>query len=141
MRDINGQLGQPLRSNDFLNSIVQRSSIAGGAFDFDLPQYHYWLQMPQQERALQLDDWRHEVTPVQDAVELLLNLIRAEKLSAIGSPYIVPSLERTCISIAAYGRSSERSLPAQPSHPTPKQAQSHPSAFRSHDTSRARWPS
>ena len=68
--------GSPFASNDFLNSIVQRSSIAGGAFDFDLPQFHYWLQMPQQERALQLDDWRHEVTPVQDAVELLLNLIR-----------------------------------------------------------------
>lgn len=76
VRKISGQLGQPLRSNEFLNSIVQRSSIAGGAFDFDLPQYHYWLRMPQDERALQLDDWRHEVSPVQAAVELLLALIR-----------------------------------------------------------------
>lgn len=76
VRKINGQLGQPLRSNEFLNGIVQRSSIAGGAFDFDLPQYHYWLQMPHNERALQLDDWRHEVTAVQNSVELLLTLIR-----------------------------------------------------------------
>ncbi len=76
VRDINGQLGQSLRGNEFLNSIVQRSSIAGGNFDFDLPQYHYWLRMPQQERSLQLDDWRHEVSAVQDAVELLLSLIR-----------------------------------------------------------------
>ena len=76
VRDINGQLGQSLRSNEFLNSIVQRSSIAGGNFDFDLPQYHYWLRMPQQERSLQLDDWRHEVSAVQEAVELLLSLIR-----------------------------------------------------------------
>ncbi len=80
VRDINGQLGQALRGNEFLNSIVQRSSIAGGSFDFDLPQYHYWLQMPQQERSLQLDDWRHEVSAVQDAVELLLNLIRNSAL-------------------------------------------------------------
>jgi cell division protein ZapD len=77
VREINGQLAQALRSNEFLNSIVQRNSIAGGSFDFDLPQYHYWLQMPQEERSLQLDDWRHEISPVQDAVELLLGLIRS----------------------------------------------------------------
>jgi cell division protein ZapD len=76
VREINGQLGQSLRSNEFLNSIVQRSSIAGGSFDFDLPQYHYWLQMPQGERSLQLDGWRQEIAAVHDAVDLLLNLIR-----------------------------------------------------------------
>jgi len=76
VRQISGQLGGALRANEFLNSILQRSSIAGGGFDFDLPQYHYWLQMPQQERTLQLDDWRNEISPVQDAVELLLTLIR-----------------------------------------------------------------
>lgn len=76
VREINGQLGQALRGNEFLNSIVQRSSIAGGSFDFDLPQYHHWLQMPHAERSLQLDDWRHEVSAVQDAVDLLLGLIR-----------------------------------------------------------------
>ena len=76
VRDVSGQLAQGLRSNEFLNSIVQRSSIAGGSFDFDLPQYHYWLQMPQTERSLQFDDWRHEISAVQDSVELLLGLIR-----------------------------------------------------------------
>lgn len=76
VRDVKGQLGQPLRANEFLKSIVQRSSIAGGSFDFDLPQYHLWLQMPQSERSLQLDDWRHEISPVHQAVDLLLNLIR-----------------------------------------------------------------
>ncbi len=76
IREVSGQLGQALRGNDFLNSIVQRSSIPGGSFDFDLPQFHYWLNMPQAERLMQLDDWRHEVSPVQDAVELLLGLIR-----------------------------------------------------------------
>jgi cell division protein ZapD len=76
VREIRGQLGQALRNNEFLNGILQRSSIAGGGFDFDLPQYHYWLKMPEQERLLQLDDWRHEVIAVQNAVELLLTLIR-----------------------------------------------------------------
>jgi cell division protein ZapD len=77
VRDVSGQLGHALRNNEFLNSIVQRSSIAGGAFDFDLPQYHYWLQMPQAERQQQLADWQREVGAVQDAVELLLGLIRS----------------------------------------------------------------
>ena len=76
VRDVNGQLAQSLRSNEFLNSIVQRSSIAGGSFDFDLPQYHYWLQLSQAERTRQLNEWRQEVMPVQDAVTLLLGLIR-----------------------------------------------------------------
>ncbi len=77
IRGVNGQLGQALRGNEFLNSIVQRSSIAGGSFDFDLPQYHYWLQMPPEVRGPQLDAWRREVRPVQNAVELLLALIRS----------------------------------------------------------------
>ncbi|MCB1802395.1 MAG: cell division protein ZapD [Gammaproteobacteria bacterium] len=77
VRDVNGQLGQSLRSNDFLSSIQQRSSIPGGAFDFDLPQYHYWLQMPHEARTQQLAEWRDDVAPVRQAVTLLLGLIRS----------------------------------------------------------------
>lgn len=82
MRDVSGQLGQALRGNDFLNSIVQRSSIAGGSFDFDLPQYHYWLQMPAGDRHAQMHDWHNEVAPVQDAVDLLISLIRSSAVPA-----------------------------------------------------------
>lgn len=81
IHDVNGQLGQALRSNDFLNSIVQRSSIAGGSFDFDLPQFHYWLNMPQARRTAQLDGWRDEVIVVQQAVELVLGLIRGSAVA------------------------------------------------------------
>lgn len=77
VRDVNGQLAQALRSNDFLSSIQQRSSIPGGAFDFDLPQYHYWLQMPQAARAGHLGEWSDQVAPVREAVTLLLGLIRS----------------------------------------------------------------
>lgn len=77
VRDVNGQLAQALRGNEFLNGILQRSSIPGGAFDFDLPQFHYWLRMAHDERSAQLDGWRSEVTVVQNAVELLLGLIRS----------------------------------------------------------------
>ncbi|RTZ72032.1 MAG: hypothetical protein DSZ02_10275 [Gammaproteobacteria bacterium] len=32
-----------MRKSDFLNGIAQRMSIPGGSFEFDLPQFHYWL--------------------------------------------------------------------------------------------------
>lgn len=76
MQQVSGQLGHALRSNEFLKAILQRSSIPGGSFDFDLPQYHYWLRLPYKIRATQLNEWREEVTAVQSAVNLLLTLIR-----------------------------------------------------------------
>ncbi|RMG34002.1 MAG: cell division protein ZapD [Gammaproteobacteria bacterium] len=76
LRGIKGQLGAGLRSSEFLNSVLQRTAIPGGGFDFDLPQLHYWLALPQAERLLQLDDWRSEIAAVHEAVELLLGLIR-----------------------------------------------------------------
>lgn len=76
IQGVQGQLGNSLRNSEFLNSILQRSSIPGGGFDFDLPQLHLWLCQPHAERLLQFDDWRNEVSPVHDAVDLLLSLIR-----------------------------------------------------------------
>lgn len=76
LQSVQGQLGAALRKSDFLNAVLQRSAIPGGGFDFDLPQLHYWLSQPHSERLVQFDDWRTEVSPVHEAVELLLNLIR-----------------------------------------------------------------
>lgn len=71
------QFGNALRKNEFLNSIVQRAPIPGGSFEFDLPQYHYWLNLPHTERVIQLEGWRQEISLVQDTVELLLGLLRS----------------------------------------------------------------
>lgn len=76
IQSVQGQLGNELRKSDFLNSVLQRSSIPGGDFDFDLPQLHYWLHQDESERQLQFDDWRSSIGPVHEAVELLLGLIR-----------------------------------------------------------------
>lgn len=76
LRQVKGQLGAALRASEFLNSVLQRSAIPGGGFDFDLPQLHYWLAQPHAERLLQLDRWRDEIAAVQEAVDLLLGLIR-----------------------------------------------------------------
>ena len=76
IQGMQGQLGSSLRNSEFLNSILQRSSIPGGGFDFDLPQLHLWLNQPHGERLLQFDAWRSEVSAVHEAVDLLLALIR-----------------------------------------------------------------
>lgn len=73
---ISGQLGNTLRSNEFLNSVTQRSAIPGGSFDFDLPQLHHWLQGSHAARLAQLQVWHAQVAAVQEAVDLLLALIR-----------------------------------------------------------------
>jgi cell division protein ZapD len=73
---LDGQIAQNLRSNDFLNTIMQRSSIPGGSCNFDLPQYHYWLNQSHEARRFQMSEWLQELTPVREAVVLLLNLVR-----------------------------------------------------------------
>ncbi len=87
----NRQLGGSLRKNDFLNSISQRAPIPGGSYEFDLPQFHYWLNLPHTERVMQLDGWRHEISTVQETAELLLGLLRSSNVyqeqTAVGGIY------------------------------------------------------
>lgn len=71
-----GQLGQDIRENEFLKSIMQRSSIPGGNCAFDLPQYHYWLRQTADERIQQLQQWSSKLAGLQQAVTLIVNLVR-----------------------------------------------------------------
>ncbi|MEW8276329.1 MAG: cell division protein ZapD, partial [Candidatus Thiodiazotropha taylori] len=73
---MDGQIARNLRNNEFLTSIMQRSSIPGGGCNFDLPQYHRWLNQPHEVRQDQMSEWMHELHPVREAVVLLLNLVR-----------------------------------------------------------------
>jgi cell division protein ZapD len=73
---LNGQIAQKLRKNEFLTSVMQRSSIPGGDCNFDLPQYHFWLNQPHEIRQSQMDDWLQELNPIREAISLLLNLVR-----------------------------------------------------------------
>jgi len=73
---LGGQIAQPLRENDFIKSIIQRSSIPGGTCSFDLPQLHHWLIQPHPLRQRQMQAWMRELEPIRDAVALLLSLAR-----------------------------------------------------------------
>ncbi len=76
LRDMDGALGQELRDNEFLNAIRQRSSIPGGTCDFDLPLYHQWLHLPQEQRQADMERWLGALDAVRQSVELILKLIR-----------------------------------------------------------------
>lgn len=70
-------IGQVLKENEFLYSIRQRSSIAGGTCDFDLPAYHYWLQHSSlEQRQQQLQYWLEQFVAVRGAINITLQLIR-----------------------------------------------------------------
>lgn len=76
LHSISGQIGQELRGNEFLSSIRQRSSIAGGTCHFDLPAYHFWLTRPSEERVDDLTRWLQEFEPLRSAINFILRLIR-----------------------------------------------------------------
>lgn len=71
-----GQVGQELKGNEFLNAIRQRSSIPGGTCDFDLPAYHFWLQKPGGERHAEIRHWLSAFDNYRAAISLNLRLIR-----------------------------------------------------------------
>lgn len=76
LHDTDGQFGQHLRQNEFLNSIKQRSAIPGGSCDFDLPAYHYWLQRPGEDRIRDLLTWFSPLDCLQQSIDLILRLTR-----------------------------------------------------------------
>lgn len=71
-----GQIGQELRDNEFLNSIKQRTAIPGGTCDFDLPAYHHWLQRPPAERSAELRRWFATFDNYRASIDLIMGLVR-----------------------------------------------------------------
>jgi len=73
---LQGQIGQTLRDHDFIGSIKQRSTVPGGTSCVDIPAFHYWLQLPKQQRSDDLKQWISELDLVKKATLLILRLIR-----------------------------------------------------------------
>src|SRR5688572_24142631 len=71
-----GKIGQYLRENDWLMSIKQRTGIPGGACEFDLPSYHYWLHRQSDERTGQLAAWTGPLYPLRDGTAIILRILR-----------------------------------------------------------------
>lgn len=86
-----GQLGQHIKSHNFLNILKQRASIAGGINDLDIPLFNHWLNLSEGERTRDLKAWVKPYEIAYDAVELLMDLInqgiKTTKEIAIGGFY------------------------------------------------------
>ena len=82
-----GRIGQYLRENDWLMSIRQRTGIPGGACEFDLPSYHYWLHRPAEERIGQLAAWTSPLYPLRDGTAIILRILRESgKAQSLAAP-------------------------------------------------------
>ncbi|HEY7841080.1 MAG TPA: cell division protein ZapD [Gammaproteobacteria bacterium] len=77
LRDAGSQVGQILRKDELMQSIKQRNAIPGGTCSFDLPNYHFWLNRPADERRAQLEAWQQDLVLVRKALKLALHLIRS----------------------------------------------------------------
>ena len=74
--NFDGQLGQNIREHELLNSLHQRSSIVGGACDFDIPYLHYWLQQPPEYRIEKLEHWLEMLEIISHPISLILDITR-----------------------------------------------------------------
>lgn len=75
-----GKIGQPLRTNEFLNGIRQHLYNPGGAVNFSNPAFQLWLQKPAVNRIEDLYTWFKEFDQIKDVVNLLLRLTRQSSL-------------------------------------------------------------
>lgn len=77
LRDLPGKTGQHVRDNDWLMNIKQRSYIAGGVCEFELPSYHFWLNQPSALRQSNLRDWLTPLLPIYESLGIVLRLLRS----------------------------------------------------------------
>lgn len=74
--NVTGRAGSHLRDNEWLMSIKQRMNIPGGACEFDLPSYHYWLSIAPEVRHQDFQDWITPLLPIRNSFNIVLKLLR-----------------------------------------------------------------
>lgn len=86
-----GKPGQPLTENDWLMAIRSRIGIPGGTCEFDLPAYFHWQHQPASQRQADLSGWVAVLSPLFEAIHLLLGLLRdsgkPQKVAAAGGQF------------------------------------------------------
>ncbi len=70
------RMGQFLREDRLIGMVRQRLSIPGGCCSFDVPTLHRWLHQPQTQKDQMVSSWMHSLSPLKDALEQVLELIR-----------------------------------------------------------------
>ena len=57
-------------------SIKQRTGIPGGVCEFDVPSYHFWLNLSEARRKQDLKEWINPLLPMQKAIVIILHILR-----------------------------------------------------------------
>lgn len=70
------RMGQLLREDRLIALVRQRLNIPGGCCSFDLPTLHLWLHLPAEHRDKQVAYWLASLSPIQQALDLILDIIR-----------------------------------------------------------------
>jgi len=76
LHQIDGQLGQELRNNELITTLLQRSTVIGGNCRFDMPAYHFWLQQNAESRIQKIENWYKELNIVNRPIALILGILR-----------------------------------------------------------------
>ena len=76
LKDSGYQPGAALRRDELVTGFRQRLDMAVGACNFDLPRFHYWLNRPVETRRRDLENWRRDLTPLNRATGMALDMIR-----------------------------------------------------------------
>ena len=71
-----GKTGQPLRENDWLNSVRGRLSVPGCAAQVDMPSYHSWQHKTEADRSTDLNRWISCLLPLYEGLTVALRLLR-----------------------------------------------------------------
>jgi cell division protein ZapD len=72
----NGKIAQNLREIELFNNLRLHLATPGGGCSFDIPVYHYWLQLPLEKRQAMIHTWLEEFSNIRLAIQLALQLIR-----------------------------------------------------------------
>jgi cell division protein ZapD len=72
----NGKIGQNLRDIELLNSLRLHLTTPGGGCSFDIPVFHFWLQIPLKERKATIRSWLGEFNNIRLATQIMLQIIR-----------------------------------------------------------------
>lgn len=71
-----GKVGLALQDKEWLMAVRSRMGMPGGTCEFDLPAYHAWLHSPLAQRQQDLFNWLTPLSPLAEAIFLLLKLLR-----------------------------------------------------------------
>jgi len=82
LRAESSKIGQSLRDNEWLMSIKKRTTIPGGACQFDLPSYHYWLNQSTEKRNKDFNLWLNQLLPMYESIKIILHILRASGMES-----------------------------------------------------------